>query len=357
MRKLRVCVIGCGEIAQVMHLPHIRDLPDRFQLQVLCDVNVRVLKDVAEDYAVGSCSLHYEEVVSRPDVDAVFVLSGGDHAPPVLSALEAGKHVFVEKPLCFSLRDADAIRETALRKSLCVMVGYMKWFDPAFDHARFLLRREAGAALLQVTSVLPPDDLYLRHHRVYRSPLDPPTAERLASARDAALANALPDVPASARDTYADVLLNLAIHDLYVARGLVGDPQQLESASVWAEGRGLRASWSIDSELLFDYTLAAPLSRPGPYKETVTYCGPQQRLVLDFQSPYLRNAPTRLVCQDAVEGNLVECAWTLGFEEAFKSELVHFHECVMMGVTPRASPLEGRKDIKLLQAALRRAVQ
>ena len=56
--------------------------------------------------------ISYEDLVTQ-DLDAVLVLTGGDHYPQAMAAIQAGKHVFVEKPLCFTLKEADALIEAA----------------------------------------------------------------------------------------------------------------------------------------------------------------------------------------------------------------------------------------------------
>jgi predicted dehydrogenase len=352
LNTLQVGVVGCGLIAQIMHLPNLRQLSDQFVVRALCDVTGDVLKQVGDDYRIEHLYLDYRELIAHPEVEAVLVLSNGDHAPIALAALEAGKHVFVEKPLCFTLRDADQLIDSSVRNNVTLMVGYMKWFDPAYEEAKKLLRASSGPQLMQITTVLTPEEFYFRHHRLHRYSLHPETLRRLQAERSRTLAAELPDIPHTMRDLYVDMLLDNAVHDLYVMRGLLGDPTELVQASFWAGGKAISMRWKYTNALQADYNLLLLGSPGGRYQETLAYYSPEQRLILDFPSPYLQNAPTGFVLEEIVDGDILRVERQMGFEEAFKQELLHFHACVFSGDEPRPSGIEGRKDIVLLQSAL-----
>ncbi len=129
MTPIRIGVIGCGRIAQIMHLPFLRELPE-FELVALSDISVDVLQQLGTCYPGASTHTDYSEVLQRSDIDAVAVTTP-DHASIAEQAARAGKHVFVEKPLCFTAgegqRIADAVHETGVR----LMIGTMRRFDPA----------------------------------------------------------------------------------------------------------------------------------------------------------------------------------------------------------------------------------
>ncbi|MBS1789632.1 MAG: Gfo/Idh/MocA family oxidoreductase [Acidobacteria bacterium] len=352
MSSLGVGVVGCGLIAQIMHLPHLRELSEQFAVRALCDLASDVLTRVADDYQIEARYQDYRELITDPEVEAVLVLSSGDHAPIALAALEAGKHVFVEKPLCFSLSDADRLIESSARHKATLMVGYMKWFDPAYKEAKRLLRANRGPQLMLITTILTPEEFYFRHHRLHRASHSVETLKGRQSERSRTLAAELPGIPPALRDLYVDMLLDNTVHDLYVMRGLLGDPTELMQASFWAGGKAINMKWEYPNDLLADYNFLLLGSPGGRYQETFAYYSPEQRLILDFPSPYLQNAPTGLVLEEMVNGVILRVERQTGFEEAFKQELLHFHACVCSGDTPRSSGIEGRKDIALLQSVL-----
>src|SRR5687767_4158337 len=109
--RVRVGVVGSGSIAQIMHLPYLQELDDRFAIAALCDVSPATLEAVGERYGVPAHArfADYRELCASDLVDAVLVCPSGSHVPPAIAALEAGKHVLVEKPLCYRLDEADAL--------------------------------------------------------------------------------------------------------------------------------------------------------------------------------------------------------------------------------------------------------
>ncbi|MEA2160605.1 MAG: hypothetical protein QOD66_2985, partial [Solirubrobacteraceae bacterium] len=92
--RKRVGVIGCGLIAQVMHLPYLAELSDRFEIAALCDVSDEVVEACAQRYSVSSIFTRAEDLLEQP-LDAVMVLIPGDHAPLAIAAAGRGLHVFV----------------------------------------------------------------------------------------------------------------------------------------------------------------------------------------------------------------------------------------------------------------------
>src|SRR5207247_234525 len=84
--------------------------------------------------------------IACPDVDAVLVLTAGSHAEPAIAAARAGKHVFVEKPMCYTAREADEMIAAATASGVTLMVGYMKAYDPTYLTARDLWQGMVRAA-------------------------------------------------------------------------------------------------------------------------------------------------------------------------------------------------------------------
>src|SRR5713101_6457444 len=80
--RLRVGVIGCGLIAQVMHLHYLRELSDRFEIAAVCDLSESVRSAVGREYGVARQFAAWQDLVAEP-IDAVFVLtSGSDGGTP-----------------------------------------------------------------------------------------------------------------------------------------------------------------------------------------------------------------------------------------------------------------------------------
>jgi hypothetical protein len=138
-RKVRVGLIGCGEIAQVVHIPTLNFLSDLFQITYLCDVSRTSLehcKSKVTGQKEPATTTNPEELCASPEVEVVFVINSDEyHALHGILALKYNKHVFIEKPMSLNDRDADAIIAAEKASEGCVMVGYMRRYAPAFQDA------------------------------------------------------------------------------------------------------------------------------------------------------------------------------------------------------------------------------
>src|SRR5438105_7764177 len=106
--RLKIGVIGCGAIAQIQHLPHLRELGDELEIGGLADLSPRLLQVVGDEYGVPPERrfVDYHDLV-RSDIDGVIVCPSGSHAAPSIAAAEAGKHVFGEKPMRTTVPNAE----------------------------------------------------------------------------------------------------------------------------------------------------------------------------------------------------------------------------------------------------------
>src|SRR3712207_5126943 len=98
MRKLRVAIIGCGHIAQWMHIPYLRELDDRYEVVALCDVSAKALQRVGDFFHVSARYTDYEQML-RESQPEVCLIATQDHYAPALASIEAGAHILVEKPM------------------------------------------------------------------------------------------------------------------------------------------------------------------------------------------------------------------------------------------------------------------
>jgi predicted dehydrogenase len=159
---VRVGVIGCGLVAQVMHLPHLRELDDRFDVVAVCDLAPGALEFAGAMFPSARRHAAWEDLLG--DVDAVLVLTAGSHAPVAVAAAEAGVHVFVEKPMCFSVEEGQQMIAAARGSGVVLMVGYMKRFDPSYEELRRTLDVSA-LSFARITTLESPIEPYALHHR------------------------------------------------------------------------------------------------------------------------------------------------------------------------------------------------
>ena len=116
MSKIRVGIIGAGGIAAKMHLPELAAEKDRCEVVLLSGRRESRLRLLCDTFGVPDYVTDYEAVLSDPRVDAVCIATPHpQHVEWGVKALEAGKHVFMQKPLCGDMGEADRMVEAVER--------------------------------------------------------------------------------------------------------------------------------------------------------------------------------------------------------------------------------------------------
>jgi predicted dehydrogenase len=125
---VRLGIIGCGNVTENRHLPAIESLSG-LQVVALADIDEERLHRVADRFGVENRYADYRALLADPGVAAVAVCTPMQwHVEMAIAALDAGKHVFVEKPLALSLDEAETLIERAAESPRKVLVGYnLRW--------------------------------------------------------------------------------------------------------------------------------------------------------------------------------------------------------------------------------------
>ncbi|MBS4204626.1 Gfo/Idh/MocA family protein [Lederbergia citrea] len=112
MRKIRIGVIGVGLIGKT-HLNNYSKI-EGADVVAVCDINEQEARNVAEHFNVPNVYTDFRELLKRDDIDAVDVcLHNNFHAPITIAALEAGKHVYCEKPIAGTYYDGKKMLDVA----------------------------------------------------------------------------------------------------------------------------------------------------------------------------------------------------------------------------------------------------
>ena len=361
--RVRLGVIGLGAVAQVVHLPILRNRRDLFEVMAVADLSAELAGRVAERFGLDTAGRFRsaEDLLDSGLVEAVLVLTSGSHGQIAGAALDRGLPTLCEKPLAYTLAEADALERLAAKEDTPLQLGYMKLYDPAVRRAhQELIAARPALRAVEVTVLHPSGPSQLAHASLEPSPADVPAATL--ATLDAETARLLEQAlgrpaPAELRRLYTQVLLGSLVHDLAVVRLLAGDPERVDHVDLWPEGAW--TSVAADAVLADDVRLSLRwhyLDRYPAYREEVRLHHEQGSIALSFPSPYLLNAPTVLTITDG-DGEAARTRQDRSTVEAFEQELVAFHRLVTGGGPVAAGIAEGRTDIVTCQRIVRRLAE
>ena len=349
--RLKIGLVGCGAIAQIQYLPLLRDMADRFEVAGLCDLSPGLLAALGERYGVPP-DRRFTDVreLVRSDVEAVIVCPTGSHAPASVAAAEAGKHVLVEKPMCVTVAEAQAMVAAADRTGVTLMVAYMKRHDPAYLHAAAKIRAMNDIRFVQVNHLHPDNRLHLARFPLLRFD-DVPAAVRTeqASAERRRIAEALgyaaPDEMPPAIEAAFFMVLHSFIHDIGNLHGLFGPPGRVVETEIWLNGGGFTTTLAYANGVRAVCTWVDLPDLP-VFEETLAVYGSRERVIVSFPTGFSLGQPTTvtLLGLDGDWPHRTELSWR---ENPFALELLHFRDCVRTGRRPLTDGLDAIADIAL----------
>jgi predicted dehydrogenase len=352
-----VGIVGCGGIAQMMHLPTLAERPDLFQIVALADLSERTVNAVGERYGVRARFKDGRELAGQKDVEAVLLFASGCHRDAVLELLAARKPLFVEKPLAFSLPETEEVARAVREAGVPFMVGYHKRFDPAYLRARRAVQEMRDLRFVEVTVLHPDDGAYRTHHAVLPRPDQPwqprPEREDVTATHERVMRGAFKgcvdrivgEKALAHHRVGAFILFDSLIHDIDAVRGVLGDPEAVVAAHVWRDGLAQTSITRFAGDVRASLSW---ISVPGlkHYEETLRFVGNETRVTLVFPSPYIRHAPTPLTIERMDGDELLVENHTVSYEEAFRAELHHFREAVLGGTPPAPSLADALSDAR-----------
>jgi UDP-N-acetylglucosamine 3-dehydrogenase len=303
LKKLGVAVIGTGAWGK-NHARVYKELPST-ELIAVCDVNAERAKTMANQYGVKAYS-NSTQMLKDKNIEAVNVCTWSTHlAKEALKALNAGKHVLVEKPMAINTQQAEKLVKTAEENGLHLTVGFLMRFIPGLQHIRQSVETKKIGELVCATA-----------KRVSQWP------ERIGD---------------------VGVVKDTAIHDIDVMRFISNE----DPISVYAK------MGSMKHRKFEDYAHIMLTYKDGksafiesnwltPYKtRTLTVTGSDAIMRLDY------------ITQDLwIEQQTETVQPRYPFQEPLKLELQHFADCIMEKKKSLITGEDGVRALEIAQAAM-----
>jgi len=304
--KLRTAIIGMGFWGR-NHLRVLDEITDA-EVVAVCDINPERAKSAAEKYGVKAY-VNSSGMLRREDIDAVTICVWSTNlAGEALKALRSGKHVFVEKPMASTIREARRILRAAEERKLLLEVGFIERFNPGVRRLKEMID---GGEIGSVVSALA--------RRVSRWP------ERIGD---------------------VGVIKDTAIHDIDMMRYIFGE----DPVAVYAKAGSLRHRRFEDyAQIMLAFsggrTAFIEANWLTPYKvRRLIVTGSNAILTLDYITQ-------EMTIETEGETLTPREEW----REPLKLELQHFVRCVLEGRKPLVTGLDGLKALIIAEAALRSA--
>ncbi len=349
-RVVRVGVVGCGEVAQIVHLPALRDLPDLFEVVALCDVSAAVLDKVGAQWPSAKRYKDHRDLVADADVDAVLVSNPHVyHAEVAIDAIRAGKHALIEKPMCVNLDEADALLDCESKAGVVAQVGFMRRYAPAFVEAvERVSAMRSQVILARVHDVIGANQMIIDStSTVFRDPAGVATlAGKLESDMALATARAIGDQsPAKAR-AYG-LLLGLSSHDVSAMRELLGRPEKVLYAAQRMEGRAITAAFDYGR---FVCQFETAVDRIPHFDAHIEISTETEIVRVDYDTPYIRHLPARLsvIGKHGPAGVAQSSTFPTRYD-SFGVEWREFHRNIVEGRRPKTSIADAREDLVIFR--------
>jgi myo-inositol 2-dehydrogenase/D-chiro-inositol 1-dehydrogenase len=359
--RLRVGIAGLGAVAQTVHLPLLARLADTFEVAAMCDLSPGLLATLGDRYRVLASArfASVEALLEGASIDGLLVLTSGSHGAVALAALDRGIPVLCEKPLAYTVAEADALAASPNAGRL--LLGYMKVFDPAVVEAGRMTADPASGLgplrAIDVTVLHPTSESQLAFAHLLSMPshFDPGGMSRLREVTDALIQDAIGPAAGELGRLYESTLLSSIVHELSVIRAIAGDLVAIDRVDTWpaeafpgsvslagrtADGTRVTIGWHY----LEDYPA---------YREDIRFHHVGGSVELAFPSPYRLHEPTRLTVSTGRNETRRQLQFE-SIEEAFETELLAFRDLIRDGAPPRTGIADGRTDIITCQRAIAR---
>lgn len=134
LSKLKVGVIGTGNIAVTAHLPIYKKHSDEVEVVAIAGISEESVKQLASEYGISRTFTDYHHMLRDVELDLVSVCTPNNlHAPVTIAALKAGCHVFCEKPPALSVEELTEMKRVAEEKNRLLSFNFHHRFSPEVE--------------------------------------------------------------------------------------------------------------------------------------------------------------------------------------------------------------------------------
>jgi predicted dehydrogenase len=367
MVKLRVGIIGAGEVAQVIHLPTLSLLSDLYEVRSVCDISEKNASHCATKFHIPSYTTNPYVVIHDETVDVVFVLTSDEfHAVYVIAALEAGKHVMVEKPITLSVPAAQRIVD-AERKAggkARVFVGYMRRYAPSFTGA---FKREIASIprilYARVRDFPGPNAFFISQSGTFQvknqdDDIPPEASVERERLLDELFQEAFPlpdegrpskkDSVSTEQKKYCRFLNSLGSHDISLMRETLGFPDSVVGVSVNHPFYSAIFNYKDPRGNPFAVTYESGVDSVPDFDAHLAIYGEKKRVSIHYDTPYVKGLPITVRVEEINDnGDKQTREMVSSYEDAYTAELQEMYDCLVKGKEIKTTAEDAMDDLRL----------
>ncbi len=350
MNKIKIGIIGLGEVAQIMHIPALKRLHDHFEITAVSDISETLVKYIQERHHIPHGFTDPSALIAHDDVQAVMILSPDQlHSLQSAEAIALKKPVFLEKPACLLADEAYQLNELAKANQTPIMVAYMRCYTSAFDKAQqqlrsfgpithvraFDLQREGPYFFNQVEEPFVVEDYDLSTIA---------TAKEIeAQNRKDLLGDGAPDLLWKCHR----VITGAAIHNISALRNLLGSPKNVICAYASKGGENITTILDYGN---FSCLYEIVIDNIARVDANIEIMSEYESIKLHYTTPYIRNLPTKLEVQKSDDNTNAITTFGPFYDDPFKTEILHFHDVITGKATLKTDLSGAIEDLKLCEA-------
>jgi predicted dehydrogenase len=325
LRRIKLGVIGLGYIGQ-LHLKNCQKIPNA-QVVAVADVSEKALRK-AKNMGVKKTFSNYKDLLKESEIDAVIIgLPTHLHLPCAIEAAEAGKNIFLEKPMALNVKEATEILSSAQKNSVKLMMGYHMRFNSEFNSVKEKIYSGFVGDVEHAHATFISSGPFF-HRAEGHAPVP---------------------VPAwwfNKQFTGGGVLMDLGCHMINLLRWYFGEITDIKGQF------GHR--FNLDFE---DSALCIARFESGTIGVIdVGWFSQEYLLKIDFagsvkniSARHSPSTPVRAAIQMLATG-------TSKFYQAHQDELCHFLDCIINELPPKSTALDGLKDMQAIENAYKNEI-
>lgn len=318
MKKLKIGIAGLGRLGKV-HAQNIAYKIPNAELTAACSIMPAELDYAKAELGITDTYTDFREMLAKADIDAVaIVTTSSEHCWQIEAALDAGKHVFSDKPLGITLEECKLAEDAVARHpELTFMLGFMRRYDPSYAYAKKKIEEGAiGTPYLVKATGIDPEALVEGSIRFAK--------------------------------TSGGIFMDMAVHDIDLMRWFLG----CEATEVFALGATFKhkefreagddetgiATYKFENGAIG--TIHVGRTAPHGYHVETEVIGTEGSIRI---SPVPEK---NLAVLYNGAGVVTECVESFGvrFAEAYLLEMQEFVDCTLSGRKPSVNVADGTKS-------------